>query len=356
MGAVSYKKLFQVEMLHTYYENGITKDFGIVPTEETQAILKNNNLLFKVDSTGFRVLYRNEEGSDNAFIPFSNLKLRFELILKNVFEFENITDLKQNGPMKNFVAGNLAEFSNMNNPLNSGLKYKIIDAVKPSLFTYEFPQVVPNPTTETGRIVIKNEAGDNVTPASPDPDNILPTEEGKFFYPIDFKSMPVGTYNFRTIVTGVPNQRRNLFIGDALARKNVFGIVEINVENEQASSFPADRMYRARFKKREPNWRYLILIQSSIVDLSDDLEIIDAQGTYSFSRKTDTDFNGIPTAVFDSDTPIPLTQLPVQELQFVKRNNPSNVDVIVGNLSNPVINVVSADGNDFNTSQIYVYV
>ena len=353
-----YKRLFNIAITHDFYTDGISRDFDIVPVPGTRSIMKNNRLLFRNDNTGFRVLYQNDPGTDDPFIAFptGGFELRFAMSLKNVNSFQNITILSESGGKK-FESGNLIYLTNTV-PTQTELDYSIIDGLKPSSFTYRFPQTGGGPT-DTGHIVIKNENGDDVTPVYPDPDNVKADTNGDFYYPIDFGLLPPGLYNFETIInTGTP-EYQNLYIDNRLIGKNIFGLIKIKVIS--TTDFPTNKEYKTEFKKRETIWRYKMILKTPDIAPTDTLEIIDGDGVYTFISQPDETTNGVRTVVFDSDAVIPYTQLPRKKFDFVKSLPGPNTEDILKNLANPPTDQVSAvynggSGVDFDKSVIYITV
>src|SRR6218665_1121996 len=93
MGGFSYKRLFNTKVVHDFYVDSISKkDLAVAPTVSTGIAMKNNNMLFRSDESGFRVLYKADDAGD-PFIDFSNVRLTFTVQLLNVNEFLNFTNL-----------------------------------------------------------------------------------------------------------------------------------------------------------------------------------------------------------------------------------------------------------------------
>ena len=344
-----FKRLFNTKIEHDFYTNGISKDFDIVPLSGTTSLLKDNRLLFKVDNTGFRVMYRSENGSDDPFLPFGDFDLTFAMVLKNKESFENITDL--NTSSQTFEAGNLIYYHNAAQT-DSALDYEIIDLLRPAVFTYQFPQTGGVPA-DNGEITITNEKGEDVTPTEPDPNTVKANENGFFQYPIDFNGLPAGLYTFTTTVNGSDSQSKRVYIDNQLVGQNVFGILKIHVVD--SADFPDTRTYQAIFSRRETDWIYKMVLKTNTVSIGDDLGVVDDSGTYLFNRGDNEETNGIATAVFTSNSEIPYSELPNKDFRFVKNPGDSET-IIVEGLSNPPLLIVSANGTDFSQSVIYITV
>ena len=50
----SYRILFEVDLMHDYYKNGLCSDFNIIPSPETALLIRNQQLVFK--NTGNRIV------------------------------------------------------------------------------------------------------------------------------------------------------------------------------------------------------------------------------------------------------------------------------------------------------------
>ncbi|WP_305982788.1 hypothetical protein [Roseivirga thermotolerans] len=82
MKKITYRPLCQIDLLHSYYVNGIFRDAKVVPDQKAQVFMWNAGLLFKSTEKGF-ALYHNES-FDVEYIKeltsfFGNFYLRFNL-------------------------------------------------------------------------------------------------------------------------------------------------------------------------------------------------------------------------------------------------------------------------------------
>jgi hypothetical protein len=188
-----YKKLFNTVIAHDFYVDNISKtDLAVVPTQETMQVMKNNNMLFRTSTDGFRVFYRVETG-DTSFVDFSNLRMVFAVQLKNIAGFLNFTNLND-GPTNLYKAGKIVYFTNIGSETTNELTYDLLDYLRPAMFTYQFPQT----TGASGKITITGPDNTDVTPAYPNPNAVPKTSSNTFVYPVDFTGMPKGIYKFAT--------------------------------------------------------------------------------------------------------------------------------------------------------------
>ena len=126
--SLTYKTLFEIDVLHDCYLNSGTDAFGsmsqetqstmlrnyafqsfieIVPTAATRAILEDQRMLFRSDSKSLKILVTTTPA--DQFLPLipinDNLELKFLVKIRDPF-FENYTDLT-------FVKNELFVFSNV---------------------------------------------------------------------------------------------------------------------------------------------------------------------------------------------------------------------------------------------------
>lgn len=353
----AFKKLFNTQVLHDFYADGKSRnDLAAFPTEETSLIMKNNGMLFRSLNSSINVLYTTADNAGNPFVPFNNLNLVFALQLVNINEFLNFTDLSGYTPEK------LLYFTNHKtptSPLLNDLDFSLLDYLRPSSFTYVFPQTA---ASGSGQIVITNEGGDDVTPLYPDPLNVTPDPTGHFLYPIDFTSLPKGIYNFQTIVNAGSPITKKIYIDTDLARTGALGIVNIFVKDYSyfPSTVDAIRLYNLNFIRRESQWKYFVVLKSGKTILTDTIAINDtsSQPPYgpplTFSRQADTKINNIDTAVFDStQTDIPFFQESKKGLNIEKT---MGTVTVVEDIAGPSLGVVSGSGTNINITEIFVFI
>lgn len=347
MAGFNYNRLFNARMVHPFFVSGISKkDLAVLPTRSTAIAMKNSNLLFKKDDEGFRVLYKVKGNSNDdgvPFVPFTNVPLTFAVQLINTNEFLNFTNLT------GYTPGKLLYFTNRANPVTSVLTLQFLDLLRPSVFTYQFPQIASGPS-DTGTILIKNQAGATVVPLT----NVAPSGTS-YFYPVDFSLFPKGLYSFETTaISGA--QTKTVYIDTDLAATGAFGIIDLLVPSYTGLS--ASRTYDLTFSSRLTQWKYFIVLQSGGVSVSDTVTIADdggAQfpyGALSFGAATDTTINNIATKVISTmEVNIPFYEIPKRKLSILKNAEPA-----VTNIPGPTINLLNAKAGSPNITEIYVYI
>ncbi len=347
MASVNYIKLFNTRLEHDFYVSGITKDLEITPTIETRLAMKNSNMLYRADDTGFRVLYRVDD-SGNPFVDFKDVKLVFGATHKNATEFLNITKLTA---LSGYAPDKVLYFYNIGSEGSTNLNFAFLDFLKSAIFNYEFPQNAAN-AGDNGSIIIKNSVGNVVTPSFPDPTQVKANTALKWIYPIDFSNMPSGLYEFET--TGNASTiTKTVYIDNDLVKQSVFAIIDLLAKNASSSNYPVDREYKMLFARNRTYWKYILVLKSGNVLISDTIDLLDtsspAQAPYGaivFTRKNNILVNGIDAVEFTSYSTVfpvapntatlPFYETPKKDLVIQK----NGVTVATG-ISSPLIGLVS---------------
>lgn len=343
----SYKILFKVELNHAYYTDGVSRDFDIYPTQETAVWLHENNMVFRRDDTGFRVFYTDTKnsGSSIPFTPFDAVQMRFMLFLKSTEKFFNITNLVIDDEV--YTAGQLLLMKN--DAFEDELELSLVDGVRPFVFSYTFPQVALSPATDKGQIEVIDPLGRNVTPSYPNPLEVIPNQESNFTYPLDLTGFPKGEYVFKTWVNNLDLKEKRVYIDNRVLAENPFGLVSIDLP-ASADDFQSGTVFKGELEEKKPIWKYFLLMKN--FDPIPDYSIIDTGSTYTFTKKDSVEINGITTLVFESNEQIPLSEIPLSTLRFRDHTD----KVLIDGLSNPIVNVISANPDNPEVYKIYVNV
>ncbi len=355
MAGIAYNKLFNTQIVHDFYADNLSKrDLAVVPTTSTNLAMKNNNMLFRADASGFRVLYK-ADSSGAAFVNFSNVRLVFAVQLLNLTQFLNFTNLSDG--VSDYTAGKILYFTNRGSVTASDLTYSLLDFLRPATFTYQFPQT----TGTVGYIIITNDANVVVTPTTPNPNTIMPDASNRFFYPVDLSKLPKGLYKFETGTDLAASVTKTVYIDNELASQGVFGIVDILAVGAAAANYPGSagpppspnyRMYNMNFERRLTQWKYILLLKSPVVnpsppvpvilDIEDTVAPVPPYAAMSFNPAVDVMVNGIPAKIITSVlTTIPFFEVPKMGLT-VKKDPSTSPVTIMENLPGPPLGVVSA--------------
>jgi hypothetical protein len=364
MAGANYTRLFNTRLEHDFYVSGITKDLSVIPTSETVLSMKNSNMLFKMDDTGFRVLYRIDE-TGNPFIDFTDVKLVFGVQIKNINEFSNITKWAS---LPGYAADKMPYFSNIGNLTTPALALSFLDFLKPAKFNYEFPQTAAN-AGDNGSITITNSQGNIVTPSFPDPTQVKANGSKKWIYPIDFSNMPRGLYEFETS-GNAQTITRTVYIDNDLVKQNVFAIIELLAKDGKPvnynTNYPANREYKLIFERRQTQWKYIVVLKSPAVNppppgvpatigIEDDSSPVQPEyGTLTFALNSSITVNGLPARVFLSNqVTIPYFEQAKYGLT-IKKNPGVGAEMLMTNIAGPPLGLTSADPANFDVTEIYV--
>lgn len=92
MANAYYHRFLTIRINHSYYKNGVTNNFSLVPFEETAGVLKHRRILFKQHEYEISFYYESsEQDSSNIATDLADLGLlHFELLNSNML-FPNYT-------------------------------------------------------------------------------------------------------------------------------------------------------------------------------------------------------------------------------------------------------------------------
>lgn len=179
-----YRPLFSVQILIDYYlteeaalyqdspdnpmamvlqersnSYNLERDLLVVPTEETEKLLKDKRLLFKRNNRGFFISSQVSQLGDNSFVPFSPmdelLHLRFVVYIQNP-HFYNFTNIRLESELANKDSF-IYYFSNRaNNVINNEVLY-LSDPVSDfdASYAYEASEIFIDSTNPTDPIMLE---------------------------------------------------------------------------------------------------------------------------------------------------------------------------------------------------------
>lgn len=118
---IKYDILFEANVRHNFYREGLSGDFSIAPTTACRELLQRYRLIFRESANGFKVFAPVVPGTDPPELehPFGedSVKFTFMLILHNT-RFGLITTLPDFKP-----AGELFYFSNLYEEIDGDIRY-----------------------------------------------------------------------------------------------------------------------------------------------------------------------------------------------------------------------------------------
>lgn len=351
-----------MNILHDFYIGGLSKDIRVVPTPATAMLIKNARLRFREVPKGYAVVYRAIDDSGTPYLDM-NEDLRFTFALfagadpkVTLNEFLKFTNFDES-PSKPYRSGNVIFFKDTGT--GGLLDYELLDAIRPEIFTYSF-------NLSTAGAVDLKVLDENAVEVIEELD-LVDDGNDNYRVPVDFSKLPKGKYTFQQIVDDVVDAEQEIYIDGQLYTQNVFGVLQIDLANEDLYSTAEE--FDMQFTRKESEWTYYIVNQSGKVDLDDyTFEIEDVSGDnsnpsnpyaeYTFTSGASPDpvvkINGFDTVVFTSDqNDIPFYELPklalnLKRVEIIDITGPDEV-VLKENLENPPL-------NKGVTSEIFVFV
>ena len=374
---IIYSRLFEVSVLHDYFRDSIAKDIKLVPTQETQDMLRKGRMLWRETPQGIVVLYRAEGDLTTPEVSLAPpLDFNFFFKSTNSPQFFTTTELTKGS--RTYQSGDFLAFKNLpasastdpSNPEKIGLD--LWDGSRPKSFT---ARVNLNPTPAKALLQVKDTAGVKI-PSGLDENGIAlpldlelsPDDKGEFLLKIDLKGKPEGNYTLvlRNEADTIDLWKKEYFLTQDPEVKSALGSLKIAYRSAPAHLYGAREYYAIDLKRKATKWTYIIVSQNNKVDLGTaELSILDKgnpagspYATYTFQQQgaapnADVKINDAETVIFKSQVPIPFFENPKLNLEL--RRKPGN-RVLFGHLPNPTRSgaVKVAPGEEI--SEIYVFI
>ena len=341
MISIKYKPLFDLEVLHNFYSSGKCPDLMMVPTPDCQKKLQWLGLRFlptdfggtvfgKVNTVGTKDIIKNP-------IP-DNSKFSFLLkVTRNVFE--NFTNINLNRPKANHYY-----FNNLVNNISSAALPLLVANTGAKIVSDS--DLLPFVSGTLGFVHTNAAASQNGEIRFIDTgesfQQTLSNNKNVFNFSFDLSNTPAG--RVKLFVEGV--EKASAFNLDQGNYKDLFGVVEIFYKNslpaayqfQNADNSIVTRFYKIAFTNRATKWRYVI---SKIFDQSvTGVSVAKASGpAIAFTAQSGAPANQF---ILASNHPLPLEEDPVSGIKLSDQTN----KVIIENLPNPPLNLVSAEGTD----------
>lgn len=374
---IIYSRLFEMSILHDFYQDGKGKDFRLYPTQETASVLKKGRMLWRELSGGLVVLYRAEDDKTTPEVSLNlPVDLFFYLESKNPSQLFSITNLTK-GPKK-FSKGDLISFQNSTAAAstNAATPEKMAMDIWDGLRTKSFiSRVQLDPMPAKALLQVKDANGVQISSGfdqsgNPLPLNleVSPDSSGQFSFEINLKLQPEGNYSIilRNEANTTDLWKKEYFLAADAFANSPLGVVKIAYRAAPNHLYGAKEFYALDFKRRSTKWTYFIVSQNEKVDLaSANISILDKgnpPGTpyavYNFQQigaapNAEIKVNDADTVIFKSQVAIPFFENPKLNLEL--RRTPGN-RVLFSHLPNPsrTSPVKVAPGEEI--SEIYVFI
>jgi hypothetical protein len=377
---IQFNSLFDVEILHNYYQSGHVQNLDIIPSVTCQRLLTNFGLLFKKTSKGFTVLYEiidESNGDSHPLKPITeNVRFTFLLQSRNPY-LVNFSDLPLQTP-----ANHLFYLNNMNNnPQNSKL---LLSAKTSSEFVssednLEFEPLIFHyqaaSSSTSVNVKINDQWSNTVTSET------VAIVEGKLNFEVDLRRHGPG--KFSLWVDDV--EKKTFYASDELVGKNVFGLIDIfrddRVPEDYQFTDPDNnhdvlaKTFTAKIDNRRTFWKYYVVLKyrtdidpedlsieflpqtENDNDNEDDTDSGNGDFTTPFERKPPIErSDGLMAIPFISQAVLPLQENPIKKIQLKKTSSISSGIFSIKNLTNPsVATIIKSDADQF-LSEIFIYV
>lgn len=101
---VKFLTLFEVKFFHKYYDAYTAKDFTLIPSPNTQGLIKSYGLIFRQTDEGFLLLYQEQKQALLERLK-EEITFEFSIYIKNKY-FETFTNVVPSSETKKYVFSN----------------------------------------------------------------------------------------------------------------------------------------------------------------------------------------------------------------------------------------------------------
>lgn len=346
MVRIKYTELFEVDVLHDYYNSGRSADFIFQPTEACVHLLRRYNLIYKARETGFSIyseVNTREEGIKMK-VPFSNMeKFTFLMKLKNP-NFVNFSELPLTPALNAFYY-----FNNLTNNIagDGDLLLGSTNSLKSVSETDLIKKI--------GRFYSYDYSSDQLELAgalkSLDFNQSLQVQErgkeGHFSFKLDTIPLPEGRGEFW--IDGA--KQEDFYLAHTSFKEDFFAIVEVFYKDGLSSDYRfmepdgsiQAKSYKIKFKSRATTWRY-ILNKRNGSELSDLVVEKNSEPAIAFTKDA---FSTAEKVVFFSSVPQKFSEEPVTGIRLI--DNESEGDPLIANLPNPSAHLIKKEGDKIFT-------
>ncbi len=338
---IQYNKWLDIVFSHTYFKDGKSNIFELIPLQDTSRILRNYNILMdkRVNVFSFFLGLQSGENLNEQLQSINDLY--FQMTISD-FQFFNYTELEPNSGSKLFYLSNAITDENTHQLQKSAnVSTQDLIEIKPKRFTVKVPS---GETT----IDIKNASGISIFQKSV---SVL----NEVDYSIDISNQDDGKYEL-----WINNALEELFFASSQELlPNCFGIVHLNIATLLKNN-QEDMGYRIDFKSREVYRKYQIIIPDSRnIDVTS-IQIKSPQGDLYEGPLENEIIGGQTAQVFKSKNKIAFQQEPDASpeltVSYTSRvsHTASTLDI---KLPNPDVGSISKEENEesfFSSTIVYV--
>ena len=363
---INFNTLFDVDIFHEYYKDGLSKDFDITPSDECKELMKDYRLIFRTTSTGFKVSFSADE-NDDPVIPIDyQIKLVFLLSVKNSYLL-NYSDLPID-KIKNTVY----YFSNYNLELpNQSILHKESDYVSSGdrldLKSETFSVQVASEENEVDLSILDIDESALISKSFRTNENIAD---------IQIDLYPFSPGKFKLLIDG--NEETEFYADSKIMGKVVFGVIEIFFDPD--GEIP--QAYKINFPRRKTYWKYNVILKHKTTLTAEEISIDipktetdkygytfeddliknqDVEPKILFDRLPEIESSSSPTCIpFVFSKELPLSEETIKGIRLVKINGNGESDYgnpMFENLSNPSVTSIKPEketGKVYSEINIYI--
>lgn len=329
-----HEEICDVQFSHEFFKDKFWTSVEIIPTEETQVLLRQAHILFRQDKKGFMLGYRQApevshldkmekplqlsfwiKNNDPYFLNYTELPFD---ISSEIYYFNNKFDNKHATDKKCLSSQEFVNGTDRIRVSQAGLKF-------------EFQAPIFNPDFE-----IRNAFDEVVWKYEPTEEELDNFYEVSFIN-INLNSEPSGKYSI--YLNGIFEYDFYLL---PQSFGKVFGVIDLFFDKDDTSVYSvfdihgqvSRQHYSIQFKNRAIKWKYL-LIENNPVPLHTDPQIFDSKKAKSeaaaiFEPPRETYLEtGMKATLISSTIPIPLRENQDEKFKLRTKKGKTKIDWVV---------------------------
>lgn len=340
---VNYHKWLECEVTNSYFKNGESSIFDLMPFRQSAGQMSNYSVLLNQTRSSFSLFVGiNDNAGLDIESQFEGItELYFQLVVKDHLFF-NYTNMNMNSEDEIYLFSN-ADASGNGQKLHDGEFASEEEKIKlrQTVFNYMIPdgEVKLEIKTEDGTVVAENQysnSGDT---------NLL----------LDLQNQELGVYELWLN----DQKKERFFLIDQTLEPACVGVVRINMQS-MIDNYEEGMKYSIDFDARSAFRSYKVIVPTS--KTIHEIKITGMEGEI-YPDPVEEDFMGDKKAlVFTSDTALPFRQIldknPVLKITYASQF--TDEDKITLDLPNPSVESISTKTNEqnevsfYSTSIIYV--
>lgn len=337
---IKYIPLFDIEILHSFYNNGRSADIEIIPSQDCLNVMQRYALRFVQTDFGGKLFAEVLQGDIIKRPLAEGTKFSFVLRLKTTF-FETFTLLNLNKPTGNFyyfnnLVQNISEdsFPLLVTDTISGI---VTDDDQVPFAVNSFSYVhSSNAATQTAELQMID-SGETF-------EQTLNNDNNSNIFNFSFDLAKTSAGRAKLFIEGI--EKKSFYVSAPINETGIFGMVEIFHKStlpdtyrfQQDDRSIQTKLYKISFANRATRWRYIISkkFNNAITGVS----AAKTNGTaINFTSQVNPPAGQF---ILASNNPVPLTEEPVTGIKLSDQSN----KVIIPNLPNPSLVLVKTEGAD----------